>query len=66
MLYYLYIYILFSIGILNFLLPFLVSNRLIRYRINKRGDEFNFFTAIYTAKASFNEHHSKILKKINM
>lgn len=66
MLYYLYITILFSIGVLNFLLPFLVSDRLISYRINKRGEEFNFFTAIYTAKTSFNKHHSKILKKINM
>lgn len=48
------------------LLPFLVSNHLISYRINKRWDEFNFFIVIYTAKASSNKHHSKVLKNTNI
>lgn len=48
---------------INRLLPFLVSNRFISCRINKRWDEFNFFIVIYTAKASFNKYHSKVLKK---
>lgn len=51
---------------INCLLPFLVGNRLISCRINKRWDEFNFFIVIYTAKASFNKYHSEVLKNIKI